>query len=145
VEVRAQIRGKWRPRKLELRVNRRQFLTTSAAVPVVAALTFCDGRVAVAQPAAASGRVPFASASVRQLAQQLAQKPYQAPDQAVPDNLKKLDYDQYRKIRYIPEKALWRGEGLPFQIQLFHRGFFYTSRVEIFEVADGKRVQSRVI
>ena len=71
---------------------------------------------------------------MRQLAQQLAQKPYQAPDQSLPDNLKKLDYDQYRKIRYIPDKALWRNDGLPFQIQFFHRGFFYSNRVEIFEV-----------
>lgn len=119
-------------------MNRRQFLTTSVALPVVAALPFRDSLMAAAAPAATNGPVPFASAGVRQLARQLAQKPYQAPDQALPDNLKKLDYDQYRKIRFIPDKALWRNDGLPFQVQFFHRGFFYSSRVDIFEIADGQ-------
>ncbi|MFA6266614.1 MAG: glucan biosynthesis protein G [Pseudolabrys sp.] len=72
------------------------------------------------------------------MAKELAQKPYQAPDQTLPDNLKKLDYDQYRKIRFVPDRAIWRNDGLPFQLQLFHRGFFYSNRVDLYEVADGK-------
>ena len=115
-------------------MNRRQFLTRSAAVPIIAALPFRDSLMAAAAPAPASGPVPFTPESVRQLAQQLAQKPYQAPGQSLPDNLKKLDYDQYRKIRFIPDKALWRHDGLPFQVQFFHRGFFYSNRVDIFAV-----------
>jgi periplasmic glucans biosynthesis protein len=38
----------------------------------------------------------------------------------------------------LPERALWRSEKLPFQVQFFHRGFFYTNRVDIYEVADGR-------
>jgi glucans biosynthesis protein len=34
----------------------------------------------------------------------------------------------------LPERALWRGEKLPFEAQFFHRGFFYTNRVDIYEV-----------
>ena len=125
-------------------MNRRQFLTTSVAVPVVAALPFGQRLLAVAQPAATnSGSGPFTPASVRQIASQLAQKPYRAPDQSLPDNLKELDYDQYRKIRYIPDKALWRNDGLPFQVQLFHRGFMYSNRVDIFEVANGQAAPIR--
>ncbi len=80
----------------------------------------------------------FDPASVRQIARDLAQKPYQAPNTALPDNLKDLDYDKYRKIRFIPDRALWRDEKLPFQIQLFHRGFFFSNRVDIFTVAKGR-------
>ena len=37
----------------------------------------------------------------------------------------------------MPDKALWRGLNLPFELQFFHRGFFYTDRVDLFEVSQG--------
>jgi periplasmic glucans biosynthesis protein len=116
-------------------LNRRQFLATSVAVPVVASFSL---RGAFAAAAPADQDTPFDSAKVRQIAHDLAQKPFQAPDTSLPDNLKDLDYDKYRKIRFVPDKALWRNDGLPFQIQLFHRGFFYSSRVDLFEVTQGR-------
>ena len=75
--------------------------------------------------------------SVRALARELAQKPYKAPDDKLPDPLKDLTYDRYRMIRFAPDHALWRADGLPFRLQFFHRGFYYTHRVDIFEVKDG--------
>jgi glucans biosynthesis protein len=81
---------------------------------------------------------PFDPANVRKVARELAQKPYKASDFTLPDQFKNLDYDKYRKIRFIPEKALWRGENLPFQIQLFHRGFYFSNRVDIYEVIQGR-------
>src|SRR6266540_4031755 len=81
---------------------------------------------------------PFDALSVRQLARDLAQKPYKPPDTRLPDTLKNLTYDQYRSIRFVPEKALWRGMGLPFEAQFFHRGFYYSDRVDVFEVSQGR-------
>lgn len=75
---------------------------------------------------------------MRQIARDTASKPFKAPDNKLPDSLKDLDYDHYRAIRFLPERALWRGEKLPFEVQFFHRGFFYTNRVEIYQVADGQ-------
>ena len=49
-----------------------------------------------------------------------------------------LNYDTYRDIRFVPERALWRADNLPFQVQFFHRGFYYKDRIDIYEVADGK-------
>ena len=72
------------------------------------------------------------------MAHDLASKPYKAPDNKLPGNLKDLDYDHYRAIRFLPERSLWRGEKLPFEAQFFHRGFFYKNRVDIYEVKDGK-------
>ena len=81
---------------------------------------------------------PFDRSIVRQMARDAAGKPYKAPDTKLPDNLKDLDYDHYRAIRFLPERALWRGEKLPFEVQFFHRGFFYANRVDIYEVANGQ-------
>jgi glucan biosynthesis protein len=44
------------------------------------------------------------------MARDLAGKSFKAPDNKLPDNLKDLDYDRYRAIRFLPERALWRGE-----------------------------------
>jgi len=80
----------------------------------------------------------FDGQTVRSLARQLAQKDFKKPDKSLPNALKNLDYDTYRNIRFRPERALWREEGLPFQIQFFNRGFIFTDRVDIYEVSGGK-------
>jgi len=85
-----------------------------------------------------SSDAAFGPSSVRELARALAGKAYEAPDEKLPNALKDLNYDQYRAIRFLPERALWRGQKLPFEAQFFHRGFFYKNRVNIFEVADGQ-------
>src|SRR5216684_5864919 len=80
----------------------------------------------------------FDRSIVRQSARDTASKPFKAPDSKLPDSLKNLDYDHYRAIRFLPERAFWRGEKLPFQVQFFHRGFYYAPRVDIYEVANGQ-------
>lgn len=123
-------------------MNRRQFLATTAIVSAAAALPLRNVVFGAPQPAAAApprrGPVPFNPASLRQMAKDLAQKPFTPPDQNIPAALKDVGYDGYRKIRFVPERALWRNEGLPFQIQMFHRGFMYSGRVDLYEVADGQ-------
>jgi glucans biosynthesis protein len=119
-------------------VNRRQFLATSVAVPVAVSFSSAIGASAPNNAAAKPQDTPFDPVNVRQMARELAQKAYQAPDTSLPEGLKNLDYDKYRKIRFVPDKALWRGENLPFQIQFFHRGFFFSNRVDIYEVNDGR-------
>ncbi len=91
---------------------------------------------AAAVPDATS--TPFNTQTVRQRARELAQKPYRPPDSTLPSELKDLTYDQYRAIRFLPEQAWWRTDQLPFQVQFFHRGFYYGNRIEIFEVDQGQ-------
>jgi periplasmic glucans biosynthesis protein len=110
-------------------MRRRDILLQAAALPVVAAL----GRAAHADESA-----PFDAATVRNLARDLAQRAWQAPDATLPDELKNLDYQQYRSIRFDPGHALWQGQGLRFTAEFFHRGFLYQDAVRIFEVADGR-------
>lgn len=80
---------------------------------------------------------PFSFSDVELQARQLAAKPYARDDGGMPPFLSSLDYDQYRDIRYKPEKALWKDEGLPFQVQLFHRGFMFKDRVNINVIDQG--------
>jgi periplasmic glucans biosynthesis protein len=113
-------------------LNRRHFLQLSAALPLAASTARGFPTPANAQSA------PFDRALVRQTARDLSGKPFKAPDSKLPDKLKDLDYDRYRAIRFLPDRALWRGEKLPFEVQFFHRGFFYTNRVDIFQVVNGQ-------
>ena len=48
--------------------------------------------------------------------------PTRRRDRNMPTQLRELDYDAYRDIRYRPEKALWRAEKLPFELMFFHQG-----------------------
>lgn len=85
-----------------------------------------------------SGPTPFDGQTVRSLARGLAAAPYKAPDPKLPDAIAKLDYDAYRNIRFDPAQSLWRGAGLPFQAEFFHRGWLFRDRVDVYEVADGQ-------
>ncbi|WP_291696727.1 glucan biosynthesis protein G [Bradyrhizobium sp.] len=118
-------------------MNRRQILRASVAVSTAAILP----RVAANESAAPA--VQFAPSYVRDLARSLASKPFEPPDEKLPDALKDLNYDQYRSIRFLPEHALWRSEKLPFEAQFFHRGFFYKSRVDLYEVTNGRAAAIR--
>ncbi len=84
-----------------------------------------------ANPAEPPAPKPFDFASVEAKARELASQSYERDEGGMPESLTKLNYDQYRDIRYKTEKALWRDEELPFQIQAFHRGFMFKDRVLI--------------
>lgn len=73
----------------------------------------------------------FSLDDVGQMAQKLAAQPYQKPDNALPPELANLNYDQYRDIRFKPEKALWRARKLPFELQFFHAGSYFNVPVRI--------------
>ena len=121
-------------------MRRRDLLAAGLALPFIGRPLSAS---LVSQAQAQEKPVPFEAAAVRALARDLAQKPYKAPDNKLPDVLKDLTYDRYRMIRFKPDQAIWRAEGLPFQLQFFHRGFYYANRVDMFEVKDG--LASRIV
>lgn len=114
-------------------MRRRDLLLAGVVLPFAG--TLAPAAAAAPKPDEAT---PFDAGSIRQLARELAQKPYKPPDSSLPDNLKDLTYDRYRMIRFLPDKSLWRGQGLPFELQFFHRGLYYSNRVDLFEVDRGK-------
>jgi glucans biosynthesis protein len=82
----------------------------------------------------------FSLDDVSRRAEKLAASAYQKPGATLPKALKALSYDDYRDIRYRPDRALWRNTKLPFEIMFFHRGYFYEEPVVIHEItAEGVR------
>src|SRR6266536_73243 len=82
----------------------------------------------------------FSLDDVAARAEKLAAAPYQKPGATLPKTVKSLGYDQYRDIRFRPDRALWRDSKLPFELMFFHRGWFYEDPVTIHEVRpDGVR------
>lgn len=72
---------------------------------------------------------------LRYQAKMLAESP-RIPRAAVPDWLRQLSYDEHRLIRFVPNRSLWRREGLPFQVQFFHPGFIFDKTVRVNEVRE---------
>jgi len=69
-----------------------------------------------------------------------AKRAYQVVNHKPPPALQALSYDQYRDIRFRPERALWRADKLTFELMFFHLGKFQTEPVRINEVtAQGVR------
>ncbi len=85
-----------------------------------------------------SDPVPFPAGYVRKLAQKRAAKKYAPPTLVLPAEMQNLTYDQYRDIRFRPDKSAWRSEGLPFQLQFFHTAFFFLQPVSIFFIENNE-------
>jgi len=78
-------------------------------------------------------------------ARELASRPHVPPDkEALPDWMKGLSYDQYRDIRFVPERALWASDNLPFRAMLFHPGYLFREPVTINEYTDTHQQKIRL-
>ncbi|WP_232481045.1 glucan biosynthesis protein [Roseomonas sp. KE2513] len=116
-------------------MNRRAILTALSMAGLLPGVSPASIRAARAADAPTH---LFDDTTVREMARELASKPFAAPDERLPGPLSDLGYDQYRTIRYDAQRALWRDRNLPFQMQPFHRGFLFKQKVELFEVAEGR-------
>ena len=101
--------------------------------------------VIAVQAAVASGQktteqTTFGFDKVVKQAADLSQKSYDEKDGKIPDFLNKVSYDQWRDIRYKPEKILWRKQGGLFRVGFFHPGFIYNKKVKI-NIIDGSSVK----
>jgi len=82
-------------------------------------------------PACASA---FGFNDVAQRAAHLAAASYRKPAATLPKALQALTYDQYRDIRFKPQRAWWRAAKLPFELMFFHEGLYYNEAVRIHEI-----------
>ncbi len=87
-------------------------------------------------PNAAHPKGAFGYEDAVKKAERLARKPFQEPP-ALPDALTRLDYDQWKDIRFKPEQALWRERKLPFQVRFFLPGWLFNSQVKFNVIESG--------
>ncbi|HJY39506.1 MAG TPA: glucan biosynthesis protein G, partial [Steroidobacteraceae bacterium] len=86
----------------------------------------------IALYAGAAGAFSFEDVAER--AQLQARQPYRDTSRKAPAQLAALSYDQYRDIRFRPDRALWHSDKLPFELMFFHLGKFQKQAVRIDEV-----------
>jgi glucans biosynthesis protein len=111
-----------------------------AAASLISGPTHAEGTAQAVSAALADPAMPVTTGTsemVKELALRLAAKPFAAASLKLPPALAKITYDQYRDIRFRPDQAIWRGEGLGYELQLFAAGWLYTAPVEIHIVGDG--------
>jgi glucans biosynthesis protein len=72
---------------------------------------------------------------IESLAAEAAKKPFEIAkdDHLLPEPLRGLSYDEYRNIRFRPDRELWRDQKLPFGMALYHLGYLFRQPVEIYE------------
>jgi glucans biosynthesis protein len=123
-------------------MQRRNLLLGAGAVlgaPVLVAAQAPPGPEAAPPPAPeAPAPAPFTAGQVTEMARHLATQPPRPRQADLPARFADLDYDGFRRVNFDAGQALWREEGLPFQIQPHHRGFLYREKVALHEVVAGQ-------
>lgn len=80
--------------------------------------------------ALAANGADFGLEQVTLKAKELSRKQFSPPPQ-VPDFMRKLSYDQFRSIRFDPNRSLWKGTGSRFEVMLMVPGLYFTHSVRI--------------
>ena len=88
----------------------------------------------LAMPGAAFG---FDQVSAR--AEELALSPFEPNAAPLPEDLASMSPARYHSIHFRAEASLWRGEGLPYQVQFFPRGSYFRHRISV-NVIDGEKL-----
>jgi periplasmic glucans biosynthesis protein len=76
----------------------------------------------------------FGLDDVAEKARAMAKEAFRDPRGEVPNWLLQIDYDQWRDIRFRKDRALWRKQKLPFEVQFFHPGLYYDRTIRMHEV-----------
>jgi glucans biosynthesis protein len=71
---------------------------------------------------------------VQNLAKELAGNPFQPISRDLPAFLAELNYDQYRNLRFHPNKSLWRDNRLTFEVQFFPRGWNFRDHILVNQI-----------
>jgi periplasmic glucans biosynthesis protein len=117
----------------ELMRQRRNFLKLAFA----GALSGVGSTLAGAADATTPPPAPFTAQSVIDMARQLAKSPFKAPKASLPDPFGDLTYDQYVAIRAAPGSALWSADNVGFALEPLHRGFIFSTPMDINVVENG--------
>ena len=66
---------------------------------------------------------------------ELSKEPYKPrPELELP----KMNYEQFHDILFRPERAVWKSEKLPYQLQFFPVGWIHKKAVTVYEIENGR-------
>src|SRR3974377_2011994 len=82
--------------------------------------------VCLASTAVAQEENVFGYRDAVQKAEALSKQPFMPQNQELSRDLQNLDYDLYRRIRFLPERSVWRN--LPYRLGVFHTGYHFNRR-----------------
>jgi glucans biosynthesis protein len=118
-------------------VHRRTFLATG-----LAALATLKPNVALSRGTASVSPSQEGGSAVAKLvrrrAAELSRHAFAPPQKMLSAPLAAMGYDEYRDLRFRPERAVWRGKDLGFEIQFFVAAYIFHTPVEVFLVEDGR-------
>lgn len=131
------------------KIDRRSVLGASASLAAALAFTrqlaissayaqTAQPAPAPAPPAAPPAAPHFSAETVIEAAKTLATTDFAKPTVELPAPFNKLSYDQYRDIRFRTDQAIWRGDKLDFELQLFPMGWLYETPVDMYVVENGE-------
>lgn len=120
--------------------QRRDFLKlifASALAGASSSLASAHGAASAATAPGAPAPYPFVPGNVLDMARQLAKSPFKAPKNTLPDPFANLTYEQYVGIRSKAGSALWSGDNVGFALEPLHRGFIFSTPMDIYIVENG--------
>lgn len=123
-----------------MKLNRRSLLLASASALAtgVSSHLAALAQAPQQQPATQPVQPPkFRYDDVVKRARDLITSPFDTNPPALPEPIARLDFDQWRDIRFRPERALLAGQGGPFRLQLFHPGFLYKRPMTVNVIREG--------
>lgn len=80
----------------------------------------------------------FSFEALKKTAEDLAAKPFTLPAVPSPEVLAELEYAQYQRIRYRPERSLEVADNGAYPVQFFHLGKYATQPAHMYLVEKGK-------
>ena len=114
----------------------RRTLLKGAAAAAVAIGSIGEGQAAFPDGLNFAAPVAFSYDLLKAQARENAHAPYVAPPHPAPEVVQKINYEEWGKIRYRSDHALFADGPGPFPMMFFHLGLFFQKAVD-FHVIDG--------
>ncbi len=120
-----------------MNLSRRALLQSLLAATAAPTTALATAMPALAQQPGAPAPNSFRFEDVVRRARELSGSPFEAPAAQLPEPMNRLSFDDYRDIRFRPEKALLASGNGPFRMQLFHLGFLFQRPVTVNVIREG--------
>src|SRR5579885_1710500 len=118
-------------------IDRRAILKGAAASAVGLASSGSMEALAADDGLRFADPVAFSYDLLKARAAQMAREPYVGPARPAPEIVKQINYEEWGKIRYRMDRALFANGPVEFPVSFFHLGLFFQKAVEMHVVEDG--------